>query len=145
MRSVTYSMGVSLDGYIVGPDGDFDRLSVADGVDGLVEAMIQLGNYRTAATLYEGGEGLREKRRLPRKDGRRDVLYMAVHRAEAVLGSTARGAGRRHTGGAPEMTGLAVTWTFARQGSTSIVATMPCSQWPGMWQPMSRSVSLSKT
>jgi dihydrofolate reductase len=24
MRSVTYSMGVSLDGYIVGPDGDFD-------------------------------------------------------------------------------------------------------------------------
>ncbi|HEV7769892.1 MAG TPA: dihydrofolate reductase family protein [Solirubrobacterales bacterium] len=24
MRSVTYSLGVSLDGYIVGPDGDFD-------------------------------------------------------------------------------------------------------------------------
>ncbi|HEX6208839.1 MAG TPA: dihydrofolate reductase, partial [Actinomycetota bacterium] len=24
MRSVTYSMSVSLDGYIVGPDGDFD-------------------------------------------------------------------------------------------------------------------------
>ncbi len=24
MRSVTYSMGVSLDGYIVGPDGHFD-------------------------------------------------------------------------------------------------------------------------
>ncbi len=24
MRSVTYSMGVSLDGYIVGPDGNFD-------------------------------------------------------------------------------------------------------------------------
>ena len=24
MRSVTYSMGVSLDGYIVGPDGDFN-------------------------------------------------------------------------------------------------------------------------
>src|SRR5215470_8916826 len=24
MRSVTYSMGVSLDGYIVGPDGEFD-------------------------------------------------------------------------------------------------------------------------
>ncbi len=24
MRSVTYSMGVSLDGYIVGPDGAFD-------------------------------------------------------------------------------------------------------------------------
>lgn len=23
MRSVTYSMGVSLDGYVVGPDGDF--------------------------------------------------------------------------------------------------------------------------
>jgi hypothetical protein len=25
MRSVTYPMGVSLDGYIVGPDGDFGR------------------------------------------------------------------------------------------------------------------------
>ncbi|MDX6421684.1 MAG: hypothetical protein QOG28_6304, partial [Trebonia sp.] len=24
MRSVTYSLGVSLDGYIVGPDGNFD-------------------------------------------------------------------------------------------------------------------------
>jgi hypothetical protein len=24
MRSVTYSMGVSLDGYLVGPAGDFD-------------------------------------------------------------------------------------------------------------------------
>ena len=24
MRKVTYSMGVSLDGYIVGPDGKFD-------------------------------------------------------------------------------------------------------------------------
>ena len=24
MRSVTYSMGVSLDGYIAGPDGGFD-------------------------------------------------------------------------------------------------------------------------
>ena len=24
MRSVTYAMGVSLDGYIVAPDGDFD-------------------------------------------------------------------------------------------------------------------------
>ena len=24
MRSVTYSMGVSLDGYIAGPDGDFE-------------------------------------------------------------------------------------------------------------------------
>ena len=25
MRSVTYAMSASLDGYIVGPDGDFDR------------------------------------------------------------------------------------------------------------------------
>ena len=37
MRSVTYSMGVSLDGYIVGPDGGFDwidarhRMSFASG------------------------------------------------------------------------------------------------------------------
>ncbi|MFD3729139.1 dihydrofolate reductase family protein [Streptomyces sp. NPDC058671] len=32
MRSVTYSMGVSLDGYIVGPDGDFDWTAPDDGV-----------------------------------------------------------------------------------------------------------------
>ena len=36
MRSVTYAMGVSLDGYIVGPDGGFDwgrrtRTSSASG------------------------------------------------------------------------------------------------------------------
>jgi dihydrofolate reductase len=32
MRSVTYSMGVSLDGYIVGPDGDFDWTEPDDKV-----------------------------------------------------------------------------------------------------------------
>ena len=31
MRSVTYSMGVSLDGYIVGPDGGFGWASRAAG------------------------------------------------------------------------------------------------------------------
>ena len=31
MRSVTYSMGVSLDGYIVGPDGDFDWTAPDEG------------------------------------------------------------------------------------------------------------------
>ena len=30
MRSVTYSMGVSLDGYIAGPHGDFDRTESDD-------------------------------------------------------------------------------------------------------------------
>ena len=30
MRSVTYSMGVSLDGYIVGPDGTFDWTPLDD-------------------------------------------------------------------------------------------------------------------
>ncbi|MFG2769437.1 dihydrofolate reductase family protein [Streptomyces sp. NPDC048350] len=32
MRRVTYSMGVSLDGYIVGPDGDFDWTEPGDDV-----------------------------------------------------------------------------------------------------------------
>ena len=32
MRSVTYSMSVSLDGYIVGPDGDFGWTAPDEGV-----------------------------------------------------------------------------------------------------------------
>lgn len=32
MRTVTYSMSVSLDGYIVGPDGDFDWTAPDEGV-----------------------------------------------------------------------------------------------------------------
>jgi hypothetical protein len=34
MRSVTYSLGVSLDGYIVGPDGNFDWTVPDEEVEG---------------------------------------------------------------------------------------------------------------
>lgn len=38
MRSVTYSMSVSLDGYIVGPDGNFGWTAPDDEVFGFVTA-----------------------------------------------------------------------------------------------------------
>ena len=36
MRSVTYSMGVSLDGYIVGPDGDITAPAPDEKIWGFV-------------------------------------------------------------------------------------------------------------
>jgi hypothetical protein len=41
VRSVTYSMGVSLDGYIVGPDGGFDWAAPDEEV------------FASASTKYE--------------------------------------------------------------------------------------------
>ncbi|MFJ2111853.1 MULTISPECIES: dihydrofolate reductase family protein [unclassified Streptomyces] len=54
MRSVTYSMGVSLDGYIVGPDGGFDWT----GPDGEVFRFVtdeirEIGVHLLGRRLYE--------------------------------------------------------------------------------------------
>jgi dihydrofolate reductase len=54
MRSVTYSMGVSLDGYIVGPDGDFDWTPPDEEVFRLVTGEIRgVGVYLLGRRLYE--------------------------------------------------------------------------------------------
>ncbi len=56
MRSVTYSMGVSLDGYIVGPDGGFDW-TAPDGevfrshIDEIREVGVQLMGRRLYETM----------------------------------------------------------------------------------------------
>ena len=56
MRSVTYSMGVSLDGYIVGPDGDFDWTEPDDEVfrfwiDEIREVSVHLMGRRLYETM----------------------------------------------------------------------------------------------
>jgi len=54
MRSVTYSMGVSLDGYIVGPDGDFGWSQPGDEVFHFVtDEMRQVGVQLMGRRLYE--------------------------------------------------------------------------------------------
>ena len=54
MRSVTYSMGVSLDGYIVGPDGGFDWTAPDEEVFRLVTDEIrQVGVHLLGRRLYE--------------------------------------------------------------------------------------------
>ena len=54
MRSVTYSMGVSLDGYIVGPDGGFDWTAPDEEVFGFVTDEIrQVGVHLLGRRLYE--------------------------------------------------------------------------------------------
>ena len=59
MRSVTYSMGVSLDGYIVGPDGGFDWTAPGEEVFRFVTDEIRevgvhlLGTLKWCST--EGG------------------------------------------------------------------------------------------
>jgi dihydrofolate reductase len=54
MRSVTYSMGVSLDGYIVGPDGGFDWTGPDEEVFGFVTDEIrQVGVHLLGRRLYE--------------------------------------------------------------------------------------------
>src|ERR1700738_2492906 len=58
MRSVTYSMGVSLDGYIVGPDGGFDWTAADEEVFRFVTDEIRevgvhlLGRELTETMLY---------------------------------------------------------------------------------------------
>lgn len=54
MRSVTYSMGVSLDGYIVGPDGDFNWSEPDDEVFRFVTDEIrEVGVHFMGRRLYE--------------------------------------------------------------------------------------------
>src|SRR5690349_23216122 len=54
MRSVTYSMGVSLDGYIVGPDGDFDWTPPDEEVFRFVTDEIrQVGVHLLGRRLYK--------------------------------------------------------------------------------------------
>jgi len=54
MRNVTYSMGVSLDGYIVGPDGGFDWAAPDEEVFRFVTDEIrQVGVHLMGRRLYE--------------------------------------------------------------------------------------------
>ena len=54
MRSVTYSMNVSLDGYIVGPDGDFNWTAPADDVFRFwIDEIRQIGVHLMGRRLYE--------------------------------------------------------------------------------------------
>jgi dihydrofolate reductase len=54
MRSVTYSMGVSLDGYIIGPDGGFDWATPDDEVFRFVTDEIrEVGVHLLGRRLYE--------------------------------------------------------------------------------------------
>ena len=54
MRSVTYSMGLSLDGYIVGPDGGFDWTPPDEEVFSFVTDEIRrVGVYLLGRRLYE--------------------------------------------------------------------------------------------
>ncbi len=54
MRTVTYSMGVSLDGYIVGPDGDFDWTAPDEEVFQFVtDELREVGVHLLGRRLYE--------------------------------------------------------------------------------------------
>jgi dihydrofolate reductase len=54
MRSVTYSMGVSLDGYIVGPDGGFDWSAPDEDVFRFAtDEVRELGAHLMGRRLYE--------------------------------------------------------------------------------------------
>ena len=54
MRSVTYSMGVSLDGYIVGPDGEFDWTAPAPDVFRFwIDDIREVGVHLLGRRLYE--------------------------------------------------------------------------------------------
>jgi dihydrofolate reductase len=54
MRSVTYSMGVSLDGYIVGPDGRFDWTAPDDELFQLaIDEIRHVGVHLMGRRLYE--------------------------------------------------------------------------------------------
>jgi dihydrofolate reductase len=54
MRDVTYSMGVSLDGYIVGPDGGFQWTAPDDGLfQFAIDQIREVGVHLLGRRLYE--------------------------------------------------------------------------------------------
>jgi dihydrofolate reductase len=54
MRSVTYSMGISLDGYIVGPDGEFQWTAPDEEVfDFVTDEIRHVGVHLLGRRLYE--------------------------------------------------------------------------------------------
>jgi len=53
MRSVTYSMSVSLDGYIVGPDGDFSWTVPDDVFRFWIDEIRQVDVHLMGRRLYE--------------------------------------------------------------------------------------------
>jgi dihydrofolate reductase len=54
MRSVTYSMGMSLDGYIVGPDGGFQWTAPDDGLfQFAIDQIREVGVHLLGRRLYE--------------------------------------------------------------------------------------------
>ena len=53
MRSVTYSMSVSLDGYIVGPDGDFDWTVPDEVFRFWIDEIREVGVHLMGRRLYE--------------------------------------------------------------------------------------------
>lgn len=54
MRSVTYSMAVSLDGYIVGPDGGFDWTAPSEDVfRSCIDEIREVGVHLMGRRLYE--------------------------------------------------------------------------------------------
>jgi len=54
MRSVTYSMSVSLDGYIAGPDGDFDWTAPGEEVfRSWFDEIREVGVHLLGRRLYE--------------------------------------------------------------------------------------------
>jgi dihydrofolate reductase len=54
MRRVTYSMGVSLDGYIVGPDGDFAWEGLSDEIFQFsIDQIKEVGVHLLGRRLYE--------------------------------------------------------------------------------------------
>jgi dihydrofolate reductase len=53
MRSVTYSMSVSLDGYIVGPDGDFDWTMPGEVFRFWIDEIREVGVHLMGRRLYE--------------------------------------------------------------------------------------------
>ena len=53
MRSVTYSMSISLDGYIVGPDGDFDGAMPGEVFRFWIDEIREVGVHLLGRRLYE--------------------------------------------------------------------------------------------